>query len=691
MKLLFPPDNPVNSRRRRGGWALAIVMLLCVGALMVVASIVGWSNVAASNVSRNKEYYVTSYAAEAATEKVLASVVADYENYGAPVVYSKLSTYSNYIPTSSDDPYWGNFVFSAGPGQANRTVMTLINPTNIVVMGPPYAGLIMNAATYEIISTAVNTTGYQVPACVGQQINLGTIPIFQFAIFYQNTMEIDPGANMTINGYTHGNSGIFIDPNSGVTLTFSNDVSSSGTIILGENPMDPTAGRNASPSPTFDGFHLSGVNPLILPVGTNSSGTATNTSANVNAILQIPPAGLSATSQTGSNYLYNKADMIILLSNNSVAVTSGVLLNNQATVISNSAWSQWLNTNANTQFYDQRQGITIQTADIDVGKLAAWSASNNTLRAAIIAAGRSGDLNSIYIADERYNSNAVITTNVSYSTNQVATNTTPHLSYPGNNTFFPPVTTNTILVTNSVKPTNGTYLGSYTQSSNPTRYIYQLINGYSYQLITGIVTNYTYITNWNIVSQAGVVLTNGATLPPMGLGVATPDPVYIVGNYNVSTNGTPANLGTFNTSQTRPAAVYSDAVTILSPNWNPQNSSSGIGSRTAANDTVNAALLTGNVPSDGNSYSGGVENFPRFLENWSGYTLTYNGSMVCMFNSQIATDPWPGTGTVYNPPTRNWAFDQNFNNPAKQPPLMPFVISVNRGAWTFLQTNSVSF
>ena len=164
MKLLFPPDNPVNSRRRRGGWALAIVMLLCVGALMVVASIVGWSNVAASNVSRNNEYYVTSYAAEAATEKVLASVVADYENYGAPVVYSKLSTYSNYIPTSSDDPYWGNFVFSAGPGQANRTVMTLINPTNIVVMGPPYAGLIMNAATYEIISTAVNTTGYQVPA-----------------------------------------------------------------------------------------------------------------------------------------------------------------------------------------------------------------------------------------------------------------------------------------------------------------------------------------------------------------------------------------------------------------------------------------------------------------------------------------------------------------------------------------------
>ena len=135
---------------------------------------------------------------------------------------------------------------------------------------------------------------------------------------------------------------------------------------------------------------MSGVNPLILPVGTNSSGTATNTAQNVNAILQIPPAGVTPTSQTGSNYLYNKADMIILISNNSVSVTSGVQLNNQATVISNAAWSLWLNTNAGTQFYDQRQGITIQTADLDVGKLAAWSATNTTLRQAIIAAGRPG-------------------------------------------------------------------------------------------------------------------------------------------------------------------------------------------------------------------------------------------------------------------------------------------------------------
>ena len=86
-----------------------------------------------------------------------------------------------------------------------------------------------------------------------------------------------------------------------------------------------------------------------------------------------------------------------------------------------------------------------------------------------------------------------------------------------------------------------------------------------------------------------------------------------------------------------------------------------------------------------------MENFPRFLENWSGQTFTYNGSMVCMFNSQIANAPWPGTGTVYNPPTRNWAFDNNFNNPAKQPPMMPQIVKAYRSKWALLAPYATSF
>ncbi len=111
----------------------------------------------------------------------------------------------------------------------------------------------------------------------------------------------------------------------------------------------------------------------------------------------------------------------------------------------------------------------------------------------------------------------------------------------------------------------------------------------------------------------------------------------------------------------------------------------------STSDTVNAAFLTGNVPSNDTYYSGGVENFPRFLEDWGGQTFTYNGSMVCMFPSQIADAPWPGTGTVYNPPTRNWAFDNNFTNPNKQPPMTPQVLSLQRSQWVLLKPYTTSF
>src|SRR5438477_4381098 len=62
----------------------------------------------------------------------------------------------------------------------------------------------------------------------------------------------------------------------------------------------------------------------------------------------------------------------------------------------------------------------------------------------------------------------------------------------------------------------------------------------------------------------------------------------------------------------------------------PGSAFAGTSSRIASNTTVNAAIISGIVPTaaaggDG-SYSGGAENFPRFLENWSNATLIYYGS-----------------------------------------------------------------
>ena len=86
-----------------------------------------------------------------------------------------------------------------------------------------------------------------------------------------------------------------------------------------------------------------------------------------------------------------------------------------------------------------------------------------------------------------------------------------------------------------------------------------------------------------------------------------------------------------------------DSINILSGNWQntlAYSQGSLSGPRVAIDTTVNAAFLAGIVPTGNGFYSGGVENFPRFLENWSGKTFWDNGSMVVMFDSQVTTAPW---------------------------------------------------
>jgi len=180
-------------------------------------------------------------------------------------------------------------------------------------------------------------------------------------------------------------------------------------------------------------------------------------------------------------------------------------------------------------------------------------------------------------------------------------------------------------------------------------------------------------------SLGAVRVFNGTNLPPNGLTVATGRPLYVWGDYNQLNS---ANLGTTNTSTTRPASLVGDAITILSGNWSDANSALNVGSRMAKSTTVNAGILTGAVDTTLGHYSGGMENFPRFLETWGlANVFTYNGSMIKMFPSLYATNAWNNNNNIYSPPKRNWAFDVNFDNPIKLPPKTPSLQTVFRGQW----------
>ncbi len=186
--------------------------------------------------------------------------------------------------------------------------------------------------------------------------------------------------------------------------------------------------------------------------------------------------------------------------------------------------------------------------------------------------------------------------------------------------------------------------------------------------------NILYIddTRTSASDPKAIRLTNGSDLPKDGLTIASENAVYIQGDYN--------------TKGTRVAsAVFADAVTILSNAWKDVNSAEALSARNANDTTVNTAIVAGFLPSgykntvtgETYGYSGGLNNFPRFLEDWSNNTFSYTGSMIELFTSAIANGEWD-TGSTYVPPTRNWNFDSNFvDNP---PPGSLDAVSIGRGA-----------
>jgi hypothetical protein len=139
------------------------------------------------------------------------------------------------------------------------------------------------------------------------------------------------------------------------------------------------------------------------------------------------------------------------------------------------------------------------------------------------------------------------------------------------------------------------------------------------------------------------------------------------------------------------AAFMGDTINVLSAGWsgsaacrNGCQSFQPLASRPTAATTIYAAFLSGvDVTTVGN-YNGGLENYPRFHENWT-QTLFYRGSFVSLGAPSHSNGAWCGTGTgcnIYNPPTRNWDFDTDFQTVTLLPPITPRFVTVQQILFT---------
>lgn len=192
-----------------------------------------------------------------------------------------------------------------------------------------------------------------------------------------------------------------------------------------------------------------------------------------------------------------------------------------------------------------------------------------------------------------------------------------------------------------------------------------------------------------------------------GISVATENMVYIWGNFNTTGISTApvGNLACLNvagaqctyTGDQVPASIVADAFFPLSKTWfdsetaiNPDALTlrladaglPSVGQETSCRAGIiagtNMSAMSGS-PDAGNGadsrLSGGLHNFPRFLENWLTPQRRWNfvGSFVPLYHSTQALGPWqyPSNLIIYGAPLRNWAFDDTFRSSDRLPPGTP--------------------
>ena len=150
--------------------------------------------------------------------------------------------------------------------------------------------------------------------------------------------------------------------------------------------------------------------------------------------------------------------------------------------------------------------------------------------------------------------------------------------------------------------------------------------------------------------------------------------------YNNSWNG-----GWATSAASTSNARDGDGTTTSFPYQVPYDSTNGVWAVGSSVDKLlpafseySVAMLCGLVPTGKNGVtqnSGGLHNFPRFLENWTGVECRIRGAMVALFECRVGTEPW--NLRTYAPPVRIWGFNLLFGT-GLMPPLTPKTIHFRR-------------
>lgn len=152
------------------------------------------------------------YSAEAGLEIASAKIQDMWDSSGVP-------------PTTM--PSWSETI-----NGCNVAFVTVDNgpPTDQTIATGTLAGLRAMIKTYSMISTSQAPND---PAKIelSQSFEAASVPLFQFAVFYENDLEIAPGPNMWLMGRVHTNSDLYLQADN--TLNIDSYVTAAGNLLHG--------------------------------------------------------------------------------------------------------------------------------------------------------------------------------------------------------------------------------------------------------------------------------------------------------------------------------------------------------------------------------------------------------------------------------------------------------------------------
>ena len=490
------------------------------------------------------------YAAEAGIEK------------GVAMLHNLLVQQKHALDLDSDNDAVGRYQLAFPAIEGFTFDVFTIEKTGTVetklIESGPYKGMTPVIQKYKITSQATSDKSDATSARLVEWVEDQGFALYQFAAFYEQDLELEPGPPMTITGKIHSNHDIYLTSNS--TLSIDSYLTSSGNLYNGSKPGDPSEGSGTvqikdadgnyqemdfdSSDPdwtnksleTWDGrvqSQVHGIETLSLPLPVGAEP------------IEIIKRGSSGDSEALRDArLYHQADLRII---------DGVAYDKSGDVVDLDDANSVNPVDMSKSFHNYREGKNIRVTEIDISKL----------------------------------------------------------------------------VESGKFPANGILYVS-TQSAGAGE-------------------------------QDGVRLVNGSVLPSSGLTVATDNPLYLQGDYNLNK---------------APASVLCDAINVLSNSWQD-----GETWQSATDTEVNTSFVSGHTPTTQETgYGGGLENFPRFLESWSGNQFTMVGSMNSLWYSEIAAGQWLYGQPYYTAPQRNWGFDGT-TNLSNLPPGTPIVCRTHRSNW----------